>query len=170
VRAYLAIGSNLGDRWEHLRSALRELARLDPELCASPVYETAPVGGPSDQGPYLNAIVRLDTEVSPRELLEFAHRIESGAGRVRRERWGARTLDVDIVAIDGVRVDEDDLAVPHPRMAERAFVLAPFEDLEPTGVPADWRERLADQLEGVRKVGYLVPPYSDARNNTVAAQ
>ncbi len=165
MQAYLAIGSNLGDRWAYLRSALRALAVLDPDLVASPVYETAPVGGPVGQGPYLNAIVRVDTEISPRALLEFAQKIESDAHRVRDERWGPRTLDVDIVAIDGVRVDEADLVVPHPRMAERPFVLAPLEDLEPTAVPAGWRESLADQLDGVRSVGYLVPSDAEAQTN-----
>ncbi|MGB9112161.1 MAG: 2-amino-4-hydroxy-6-hydroxymethyldihydropteridine diphosphokinase [Acidimicrobiales bacterium] len=162
MRAYLAIGSNLGDRWAYLRSALRMLGALDPDLVASPVYETTPVGGPDGQGAYLNAIVRVDTELSPRALLEFAQKVESDAKRVRHERWGPRTLDVDIVAIDGVRVADDDLVVPHPRMAERAFVLAPLEDLEPTAVPAGWRERLTDQLDGVRKVGHLLPADTEA--------
>jgi pantoate--beta-alanine ligase len=156
VRAYLAIGSNLGDRWAYLHSALRALETLDADLETSPVYETAPVGGPVDQGAYLNAIVRVDTDLSPRELLEFAQAIESDARRVRDERWGPRTLDVDIVAINGVRVEDEDLVVPHPRMAERAFVLAPLEDLDPTAMPAGWRARLAGQLEDVRRVGYLV--------------
>lgn len=158
MRAYLAIGSNLGDRWAYLRSALDALARLDANLRASPVYETAPVGGPLDQGPYLNAVVRIDTELSPHALLAFTQQIESDAGRVRRERWAARTLDVDIVEIEGVRIDDDDLVVPHPRMAERAFVLAPLEDLEPLAPPAGWRAALADEITGVRRVGYLVRP------------
>jgi 2-amino-4-hydroxy-6-hydroxymethyldihydropteridine diphosphokinase len=162
VRAYLAIGSNLGDRWAYLRFALRALARLDPDLIVSPVYETDPVGGPADQGAYLNAVVGLETDLLAKELLVFVQRIEADAGRVRRERWGARTLDVDIVAIDGVRVDEEDLVVPHPRMAERAFVLAPLEDINPAAVPGRWRERLFDQLAGVRRVGYLVRPFTES--------
>jgi 2-amino-4-hydroxy-6-hydroxymethyldihydropteridine diphosphokinase len=162
LRAYLAIGSNLGDRWAYLRFALDALAELDPDLVASPVYETAPVGGPTDQGPYLNVVVGVETELTPKELLMFAKKIEADAGRVRLERWGARTLDVDIVAIDRVRVDEADLVVPHPRMTERAFVLAPLEDIGPGAVPKGWRERLAGQIAGVRRVGYLVRPFTEA--------
>ncbi len=162
MRAYLSIGSNLGDRWAHLRSALGALVELDPDLAASPVYETAPVGGPAGQRPYLNAIVRVDTGLSPHALRELVQRIENDAGRVRRERWGARTLDIDIVVIEGVRVDDADLVVPHPRMAERAFVLAPLEDVEPSAVPVGWRGQLAEQIGEVRKVGYLVPPYVEA--------
>ncbi len=129
---------------------------------ASPVYETAPVGGPTGQGHYLNVIVGLDTDLSPHSLLEFVQRIESDAGRVRRKRWGARTLDIDIVVIEGVRVNDADLVVPHPRMAERAFVLAPLEDVEPSAVPVGWRDQLAEQTGDVRKVGYLVAPYDEA--------
>jgi 2-amino-4-hydroxy-6-hydroxymethyldihydropteridine diphosphokinase len=162
VRAYLAIGSNLGDRWAYLRFALGALAGLDPDLVVSAVYETDPLGGPADQGAYLNAVARLETDLSPRGLLAFAQSIEADAGRVRRERWGARTLDVDIVATDGPPVDEDGLVVPHPRMAERAFVLSPLEDVDPAAVPGNWRERLFDQLAGVRRVGYLVPPFTEA--------
>lgn len=125
------------------------------------MYETAPVGGPAGQRPYLNAVVRVETERSPRELLAFAHEIEAAAGRERDERWGPRTLDVDIVAIDGLRIEEDDLVVPHPRMKERAFVLAPLEDVAPEVAPVGWRVRLADQLDDVRKVGYLVPPFGE---------
>lgn len=162
MRAYLSIGSNLGDRWAYLRSALRGLAELDPDLMASPVYETAPVGGPTGQGQYLNVIVGLDTDLSPHSLLEFVQGIESDAGRVRRKRWGERTLDIDIVVIEGVRVNDADLVVPHPRMAERAFVLAPLEDVEPSAVPVGWRDQLAEQTGDVRKVGYLVAPYDEA--------
>jgi 2-amino-4-hydroxy-6-hydroxymethyldihydropteridine diphosphokinase len=160
MRAYLGLGSNLGDRWAYLRSGVGALARLDPALCVSPVYETAPVGGPSDQGAYLNAVVRIDTDLAPAELLTFAREVESEAGRQRDVRWGPRTLDVDIVAIEGTRVDVEDLVVPHPRLHERAFVLAPLEDIAPGEVPDDWRAGLAAQLDAVRKVGYLVPPFA----------
>ncbi len=158
MRAFLAIGSNLGDRWGHLAFAIGALHDLDQGLAVSPVYETVPVGGPDGQGPYLNAVVGIDTQLSPHELLALANEIEAEAGRVRRERWGSRTLDIDIVVIDGARIDDDVLVVPHPRMGERAFVLAPLEDLEPSAVPAGWRKRLAEQLTGVKKVGYLLSP------------
>jgi 2-amino-4-hydroxy-6-hydroxymethyldihydropteridine diphosphokinase len=127
-RAFLGLGSNLGDRVAHLRAAVASL----PDLVAtSPVYETAPVGGPDDQRPYLNLVAELHTTSSPRQLLELCARLEQDAGRVREVRWGPRTLDVDVLLIEGLEVDEPDLQVPHPRLAERRFVLAPLADLAP---------------------------------------
>lgn len=128
VRTFLSLGSNLGDRRAHLAQAVDSL----PDVVAtSPVYETDPVGGPAGQGPYLNLVVELHTAISPRALLSICHRIEANAGRVRAERWGARTLDVDIVWMDGVELDEESLTIPHPRWRERRFVLAPLRDLAP---------------------------------------
>jgi 2-amino-4-hydroxy-6-hydroxymethyldihydropteridine diphosphokinase len=131
TRAYLGLGSNLGDRAAHLQAAVDGLAAAPgvTVVAVSPVYETEPVGGPP-QPEYLNAVVALDTELSPRQLLEVAHRLESLAGRVRGERWGPRTLDVDVLLVGTERVDEDDLVVPHPRMRERAFVMVPLGDLD----------------------------------------
>jgi 2-amino-4-hydroxy-6-hydroxymethyldihydropteridine diphosphokinase len=157
--AHLGLGSNLGDRWAHLGRAVDQLHRVDAALVASPVYETAPVGGSEGQGPYLNCVVRLRVEGSPRDVLALAAEIESMEGRVRAERWGPRTLDVDVLLLGGLRVDEEDLVVPHPRMAERAFVLAPLEDLDPGLVPDRWRERLGGEqavAAAVRRVGDLV--------------
>jgi 2-amino-4-hydroxy-6-hydroxymethyldihydropteridine diphosphokinase len=132
VRAFLGIGSNLGDRERHLREAV---AGLPDVVRASPVYETDPVGGP-EQPPYLNAVVELATERSPRQLLEVARRLEAAAGRARGERFGPRTLDVDVLLVGDLVVDEPDLVVPHPRMWQRRFVLAPLADLAPDLVPA----------------------------------
>src|SRR5439155_684930 len=101
---------------------------------ASTVYETSPVGGPP-QPDYLNAVVAVDTTLPPRDLLRAAKRLESAAGRVRGERWGPRTLDVDVLLVGDVRMDEGDLVVPHPRMTERAFVLVPLSDLDPAWAP-----------------------------------
>jgi 2-amino-4-hydroxy-6-hydroxymethyldihydropteridine diphosphokinase len=129
-RAFLALGSNLGDRVHYLRDAVDGLTRAGL-VAASPVYETEPVGGPGDQGAYLNMVVELETDASPRQLLGVCRRLEAAAERVREVRWGPRTLDVDIVWVDGVTVDEPDLVVPHPRMWERRFVLAPLRDLAP---------------------------------------
>lgn len=130
----MSLGSNLGDRRAFLADAVRSLGA---EVTAvSPVYETDPVGGP-DQGGFLNLVVELATARSPRELLGICHRLESAAERVRVERWGPRTLDVDIVWIDGVTVDEADLQVPHPRWLERRFVLVPLADLAPDLVTQD---------------------------------
>ena len=126
-RALLALGSNFGDRWRHLRCAV---AALPDVVEVSAVYETAPFGGP-DQGPYLNCVVRLETDLDARGLLEPAQNRELAAGRVRGERWGPRTLDVDVLWVDGQTVDEPDLEVPHPRMFERAFVLVPLREVAP---------------------------------------
>ena len=125
--AYLALGSNIGDR----RAILREAVAAIPEVVAvSPVYETDPVGGP-EQGPFYNIVIELRTRRSPRELLALCWELERAAGRVRRIRWGPRTLDVDVLLVGDLVVDSDDLTVPHPRMAQRNFVMAPLLDLAP---------------------------------------
>lgn len=134
TRAFLGLGSNLGDREAHLRDAVAE---LDDVVGVSPVYETEPVGGPDDQGPYLNLVVELDTPLDARGLLDVCRDLENVAGRVRDVRWGARTLDVDVLWVDGDERQEPDLEVPHPRMGERRFVLAPLRDLAPDLVSAD---------------------------------
>jgi 2-amino-4-hydroxy-6-hydroxymethyldihydropteridine diphosphokinase len=136
VRAYLGIGSNLGDRVARLQGAVDGLAvTADVHVVGvSPVYETAPVGGP-EQPDYLNAVVGIDTRLSPRELLVLAHRLEAEADRVREEHWGPRTLDVDLLLVGDQEVAEPDLVVPHPRMTERAFVLVPLADLDPAWAP-----------------------------------
>jgi len=126
MMAYLGLGSNLGDRRAHLRAAVAAL----PDVAAvSPVYETEPMGGPPGQSPYLNLVVALDTDLSPRRLLELAQELEAAAGRVRAEADGPRTLDVDVLLVGDLTVQEPDLVVPHPRMWERRFVLAPLADL-----------------------------------------
>jgi 2-amino-4-hydroxy-6-hydroxymethyldihydropteridine diphosphokinase len=141
VRAFLGLGSNLGDRWANLRAARVDL----PDVVAvSPVYETDPVGGPADQGAYLNCVLELDTTRTPRELLMAAQAAEAGAHRVRTERWGPRTLDVDVLLVGDIHVDEPDLIVPHPRLWERGFVLVPLADLAPEIVG----DRLSDELAG----------------------
>jgi 2-amino-4-hydroxy-6-hydroxymethyldihydropteridine diphosphokinase len=136
----------MGDRLQYLRDAVGDL----PDVVAvSPLYETDPVGGPTDQSKYLNLVVELDTERSPRELLGIAHRLETAAGRIRSERWGPRTLDIDVLLVGDVTVNEPDLIVPHPRMWERAFVLSPLHDLAPDLVaerPFDRTVRPAGQL------------------------
>jgi 2-amino-4-hydroxy-6-hydroxymethyldihydropteridine diphosphokinase len=148
ARAFLALGSNLGDRVALLQAAVAAL----PDVAAvSPVYETGPVGGP-EQGRYLNLVVELDTTRSPRELLDVCREREAAADRVRGERWGPRTLDVDVLWVEGRTVDEPDLEVPHPRMWERRFVLAPLRDLAPDLVPA---ERLAASEGDVEALGPL---------------
>ena len=146
-RAFLALGSNLGDRRRVLADAV---AALEDVVAVSPVYETDPVGGP-EQGPYLNIVVELRTGRSARELLTVALALEAAAGRQRRVRWGPRTLDVDVLWVQGETVDEPDLRVPHPRMAERGFVMVPLADLAPELAPG-WS---AETSEGVHPAGEL---------------
>ncbi|HET9441842.1 MAG TPA: 2-amino-4-hydroxy-6-hydroxymethyldihydropteridine diphosphokinase [Acidimicrobiales bacterium] len=148
MRTFLALGSNLGDRWHYLREAV---ASLPDVVAVSPVYETDPEGGPGGQGPYLNCVVEMDTELPPRQLLGICHRLESAAHRVRGERWGPRTLDVDILLVGDTVVADPDLVVPHPRMRERGFVLVPLQNLAPELVPED-----LSRLTGrVRQVGSI---------------
>jgi 2-amino-4-hydroxy-6-hydroxymethyldihydropteridine diphosphokinase len=121
-RAYVALGSNLGDRAEHLRRAREALASL-PEtalLRESAIEETAPLGG-MEQPPYLNQMVLLDTGLEPRALLQACQAIERQEGRERTEHWGPRTLDLDIVQFGSRRVTESDLIIPHPELANRDF-------------------------------------------------
>jgi 2-amino-4-hydroxy-6-hydroxymethyldihydropteridine diphosphokinase len=127
------------------------VASLPDVVAVSPVYETDPVGGPAGQGPYLNCVVELATDLAPRRLLGICHRLETAAERVRHERWGPRTLDVDILLVEGVTVGDEDLQIPHPRMRERRFVLEPLRDLAPELVTEDL-ERLG---RGVRRVGTI---------------
>ena len=137
--AFVALGSNLGDRREHLRFAVLNLPGV---RATSGVYETDPIGGPDDQGPYLNMVAELETRMNPFELLECCRRIEAGAGRERKVRWGPRTLDVDVLLFGDVRIESDELTIPHPRMWERRFVLAPLNDVAPSHLPNDWEQRL----------------------------
>jgi 2-amino-4-hydroxy-6-hydroxymethyldihydropteridine diphosphokinase len=134
-RAVLSIGSNLGDRQLNLQGAIDSLADT-PEVWVtgvSPVYETQPVDSPEDAKDYLNAVVLLDTTLSARTLLDRALAIESAYGREREDgaHNAPRTLDVDLIVVGDRRASDDDLVLPHPRAAERAFVLAPWCDLEP---------------------------------------
>jgi 2-amino-4-hydroxy-6-hydroxymethyldihydropteridine diphosphokinase len=148
TRAFVGIGSNLGDRHRNLKEAVDSIVGV---VGVSHVYESEPVGGP-EQGLFLNLVVELDTTLSPRQLLGVCHRLETAAGRVRGERWGPRTLDVDILWMDGVTVDEPDLRVPHPRLWQRRFVLAPLRELAPDLVSDDAEDRAEGQ---VRRLGPL---------------
>lgn len=128
TRAVLSIGSNLGDRAAHLRTAVDEFA--DVLVAVSPVYETPPWGG-VPQEPYLNAVLVVDGDQTPAGWLARAHRAEDAAGRERSARWGPRTLDVDIVHVNGVASEDPQLRLPHPFAHERAFVLLPWLDVDP---------------------------------------
>lgn len=139
-RVFVALGSNLGDRMAYLRGAVDGFDDVDG---VSDVYETKPVGGP-EQGAYLNMVVRLRTSAGARELLAQCRARELEAGRVRVVRWGPRTLDADLLWIDGERLDTPDLVVPHPRMHERDFVLVPLADVGPDLLPDGYDPGAAD--------------------------
>jgi 2-amino-4-hydroxy-6-hydroxymethyldihydropteridine diphosphokinase len=130
--AFVGIGSNLGDREGNLRQAVELLSAEDgiDVVAVSEIRETDPVG-PVEQGPFLNAAIRIKTDLGPRELLERLLAVEQRLGRVRRERWGPRTIDLDLLLYGDEVVDEPGLTVPHPRLHERRFALEPLADLAP---------------------------------------
>ena len=131
-KAHLSIGSNLGDRFEFLQNAVFEICRNSQisKVKVSSIYETTPVGGPQ-QDDFLNAVVEIETQLSPRELLVFAQELEQQANRVRTEHWGPRTLDVDILDYENVASNNSELTLPHPRISERAFVVVPWFEIAP---------------------------------------
>jgi 2-amino-4-hydroxy-6-hydroxymethyldihydropteridine diphosphokinase len=131
-RVYVALGSNLGDRSAHLEHARRALAALPGTtlIATSRVEETAPLAG-MEQPPYLNQMVLLETELTPRALLEAGQAIEQQAGRVRTVRWGPRTLDIDIVRFGDRHLAEPDLIIPHPELSNRDFWLRELAELQP---------------------------------------
>ncbi|MFD9098839.1 2-amino-4-hydroxy-6-hydroxymethyldihydropteridine diphosphokinase [Streptomyces collinus] len=153
--AVISIGSNLGNRLETLQGAVDALEDTPGVRvkAVSPVYETEPWGvEPGSQPSYLNAVVALKTTLPPSSLLERAHAVEEAFNRVRDERWGPRTLDVDIVAYAGVTSDDPQLTLPHPRAHERAFVLAPWHDVDPEAqLPG--RGPVADLLSALTREG-----------------
>jgi 2-amino-4-hydroxy-6-hydroxymethyldihydropteridine diphosphokinase len=130
--AYVSLGTNLGDRAAHLDFALRALGavRETRVVALSPIFETDPVG-PPPQGAYLNAVARVETALAPRVLLDALLAIERDAGRERSVRNAARSLDLDLLLYGDQLIDEPGLVVPHPRLAERAFILEPFAALAP---------------------------------------
>ncbi|MCU1503338.1 MAG: sulD [Ilumatobacteraceae bacterium] len=140
ARAIVALGSNLGDRLAFLRGAVDAFG---PNVQAlSRVYETAPIGGPEGQGAYLNMVVVVETSLDPFAMLRWCQRIEARALRQRGVRWGARTLDVDLLFYDDTSIASPELTVPHPRIAQRRFVLAPLSDVAPERCPPNWETTL----------------------------
>lgn len=158
--AYLGLGSNLGNRLSLLLSALRRLPGPGLELRrVSSVYETTPVGV-LGQPDFLNLVAEVGTALSPRELLARCLEIEAALGRVRHERWGPRTVDIDLLWMEGERIEVPDLILPHPRMLERGFVLVPLAELVPDLVldgETAGRRATAYHDGEVRKVGLLNP-------------
>ncbi len=150
MKAAVGLGSNLGDRRATLRDAVAGLRRLGSVEAVSSLWETAPVGGPA-QGPFLNAVVVVQTVAGPRPLLDACGDLERRAGRERRERWGPRTLDLDLLLYGDAEIDEPGLRVPHPGIPHRRFVLAPLAEAWPqavvpgVGVVEDLLAAVADQ-------------------------
>ena len=129
MKYVVALGSNLGDRSQILESALEEIGNVSEIIKVSSFYETAPVGGP-DQPDYMNAIVIIDSQLSPEDLLLALQSIENKAGRTREVRWGARTLDLDLISAGDLKVESEFLTLPHPRAHERGFVLQPWLEID----------------------------------------
>jgi len=150
-RAVLALGSNLGDRLAMLQGGVDALSDAGRVVGVSPVYETDPVGGP-EQGDFLNAIVVVETDLDVHALLAVAHAAETRFARVRDQRWGPRTLDVDVVAVGDEVVEDAEIVVPHPRAAERAFVLVPWSAIDGDAAFPDGR-RVTDLVAGLDLAG-----------------
>jgi 2-amino-4-hydroxy-6-hydroxymethyldihydropteridine diphosphokinase len=169
-RAVLAVGSNLGDRLSTLKGCVQAIGGLpDTDVLAiSPVYETAPVGGPA-QPDYLNAVLIARTGLDPFGLLAATQRIEADFGRVRAERFGPRTLDIDIIAYADEVSGDPVLTLPHPRAHERAFVLAPWHDIDP-GAILPGRGPVAGLLAGLGRGGVRRQPDLVLRAPTSQAQ
>jgi 2-amino-4-hydroxy-6-hydroxymethyldihydropteridine diphosphokinase len=166
VRVVLALGANLGDRRATLQSAVEAIDAFEGvrAVAVSPLMETAPVGGP-EQPNYLNAVVVVETSLSPLELLAACQQVENEHGRQRAVRWGPRTLDVDIVTYPGVVASTSQLALPHPRAAERAFVLVPWLALDPAAElpgPDGVRVPVADLIARLDDVAGVRPSTAEA--------
>jgi 2-amino-4-hydroxy-6-hydroxymethyldihydropteridine diphosphokinase len=159
----LALGSNLGDRLANLQAGVDALC-AEPgleQVAVSPVYETAPIGGPA-QPDYLNAVLVAATALAAREVLDRGQAAECALHRVRGQRWGPRTLDVDVIACGDEVSDDPELTLPHPRAHQRAFVLAPWHDLEPDAV-IPGRGRVADLLAFLGTDGVRLRPDATLR-------
>jgi 2-amino-4-hydroxy-6-hydroxymethyldihydropteridine diphosphokinase len=149
-RAYIGLGSNMGDRLENLKAGVAALAAAIPEVLVvgkSSVYDSEPVGM-TDQPNFLNAVVSLETTLDPYQLLSLLHKIEIDMGRRRITRWGPRTLDMDVLMYGDVEQDDPKLILPHPRLSERRFVLEPLLEIEPAAtLPAGTPlKKLLDEL------------------------
>ena len=154
-RAYIAFGSNLGDRHAHLLAAREQLCTTAGIDCvaASSLYESQPCGGPGGQGLYLNAVVAITTALAPLALLQRLQSIEEEHGRVRNERWAERTLDLDLLFYDALILRTGTLTLPHPRLHERAFVLLPCAEVAPTLLHPVYGQTILSLSEGIDRSG-----------------
>jgi 2-amino-4-hydroxy-6-hydroxymethyldihydropteridine diphosphokinase len=153
----LALGSNLGDRLATLQRAVDGLAAEGVRpFVSSRVWESDPVGGPPGQPSYLNAVIRATTTLMPEDILVAVHRVEDDLGRTRDVRWGARTIDVDVLLVDDLMRDDPDLTIPHPRLADRAFVVLPLLEIDPDPVVPGVGRLLERSVEGAARP--VAPP------------
>jgi len=159
TQALLGLGSNLGDRLGTLQRAVELLAdRGVRAIACSRVWATAPLGGPGDQPEFLNVVIRADPgPLGPDDVLSAANAVEAELGRVRDERWGPRTIDIDVLLWNGLQRDDPRLTIPHPRLHERAFVVLPLLDLDPDPVLPDGR-RLLDLPAPRGEAAPFAPP------------
>jgi 2-amino-4-hydroxy-6-hydroxymethyldihydropteridine diphosphokinase len=168
VAAFLALGANLGDRLANLQAATDALDATPGVrvVRSSRVYETDPVGPP--QPDYLNAVIEVRTRLEPHRFLETVLRVERDLGRVRGERWGPRTIDIDVLTFDALVLDDPSLTLPHPRMHERAFVLIPLLELDPDPQLPGGRhiERIRTASGGLSGVRLVAPALSLQRRRT----
>jgi 2-amino-4-hydroxy-6-hydroxymethyldihydropteridine diphosphokinase len=153
MRAFLGLGSNLGDRRQFLTDAVKNLPNV---VAVSPLYETEPVGVSDEQDSYLNCVVEISWEKTPEELLQMCQELEATAGRQRHSKWEPRTLDIDILMVDSIQMHTGVITIPHPRMFERRFVMQPLADLAPELVPQGWERNV---IGAIRPVAPLEIPY-----------
>lgn len=159
ARVGISLGSNLGDRLAHLRAALDRLSPLrnSDHLLLSPIYETEPVDCPAGSGAFYNAVVEIESELPPLELLAATQRIERELGRpADRERNSPRTVDLDLLYYGDLKMEEESLVLPHPRIGERAFVLRPLAAIRPDLVPAESLRSVSDH--GIRELAAPLAP------------
>jgi 2-amino-4-hydroxy-6-hydroxymethyldihydropteridine diphosphokinase len=163
-RVFLGLGANLGDRLATLQRSVDLLAvRGVRAIASSRVWATAPIGGPEDQPEFLNAVVEVDPgQLEPADVLVVAHKVEAELGRIRNERWGPRTIDIDVLLWGDRVVDTAELTIPHPRLHERAFVVLPLLDLEPDPRLADGR-RLVELPAPAGEARPYAPPLAPPR-------
>lgn len=157
MKAFLSLGSNIGDRGYYLTESYKKLEK-HPEIRiqkVSSIYETAP-WGVTDQEDFWNIVIELDTDLQPLDLLDYCQEIENHLGRVRLIRWGPRTIDIDILIYDNMNYKNERLILPHPRMEEREFVLAPLREICPNYILPSGRNISDIQGDGqVKLIGTL---------------
>lgn len=148
--AYIGLGSNMGDKVGNINKAIAALGKISGNkvLAVSSFYETEPVGD-IDQDWFINAAVKIDTGLTPRELLEILLKIEKELGRVRDARWGPRTIDLDILLYDDLALNEEGLVIPHPYLHERRFVLAPLAEIAPGLIHPRLKNSMSELLKGL---------------------